>query len=101
MPRLQFEYDPAYIKLYSQKRGYCKGAFQEEVKSEVKKEVTKEQPGLPKPKPAQPTTNLTNGIVNLYIPEHPEIVSTYLRDERPMEAQRKQMHVRSVLNKTF
>ena len=49
----------------------------------------------------QPTTNLTNHFVNQYIQEHPEIVSTYLRNERSMKAQRKQMHVRSLLNNVF
>ena len=58
----------------------------------------KEPPGLPKQKPSKPQTNLTNDIVNQYIQEHPGIVSTYLRNESSMEAQRKQMHVRSLLN---
>ena len=52
----------------------------------------------PEPEQQKPTTNLTNDIVNQYIQEHPEIVSTYLRNERSMKAQRKQMHVRSLLN---
>ena len=37
--------------------------------------------------------------VNQYIQEHPDIVSTYLRNERSLKAQRKQMHVRSLVNK--
>ena len=86
MIRLWFKYDPAYTKIYSQKRGYSKGAFQEEVKEEVKEELKKEKdvrgaeststergtrpeapfvpPGLTKQKPSKPTTNLTNDIVN-------------------------------------
>ena len=63
--------------------------------------MTKEPPGLLTPKPAKPTTNLTNRIVNQYIqehPEHPETVSTYLRNGQSMKAQRKQTHVRSLLD---
>ena len=53
MSRLQFKYDPTNIAIYSQKRGYCKGAIQdskpeEEVK--VKTNPPREQaPGLAKP----------------------------------------------------
>ena len=57
--------------------------------------------GLPKQKRPKPTTNLTNDIVNQYIQEHSDIVSTYLRNERSMKAQRKHMHVRSLLNNAF
>ena len=55
MPRLQFKYDPTYIKIYSQKRGYCKGSIQDsktedEVKVKVKENPPREQPpGLAKP----------------------------------------------------
>ena len=89
------------LKHIHKKRRHCKGAFQEEVEEVVNKEVIKEPPGLPKPKPAKPTTNLTNDIVNPYIQEHPEIVRTYLRNARPMKAQRKHMHVRSLLEIHF
>ena len=58
----------------------------------------KEPPGSPKQKPSTPLTNLTDDIVNQYIQEHPDTVSTYLRNERSMKAQRKQMHVRNLLN---
>ena len=33
--------------------------------------------------------------------ESPEIVSNYLRNERSMKAQRKQMNARSLLNNVF
>ena len=55
------------LKYIHQKRNYCKGAFQEEIKKEtkedVKKEKEKEPPGLPKQKPSKPPTNLTDDIV--------------------------------------
>ena len=64
-----FQYDPTYTKIYSQIKGYCKGAFQEESKTETTAEVktVKEQPGLTKQKPIKPLTNITDEIVNTYI----------------------------------
>ena len=52
----------------------------------------------PEPEQQKP---ITEDIVNDYIKQNPEIISTYLRNERPMKAQRKQMHVRSLLNDAF
>ena len=63
------------------------------------KQETAKQP--PKQKPSKPPTNLTNDIVNEYVQDHPGTVSTYLRNERSMKAQRKQMHVISLLNNAF
>ena len=55
------------LKYIHKKRGYCKGAFQEEVNEEVKEEVKKEtakQP--PKHKPTKTITTITDDIVNTY-----------------------------------
>ena len=86
---------------YIRKKGYCKGAIQE---SKTEEEVTVnpagQPPGLQKQTSIEPA-NLTNDIVTQYIQEHPGTVSTYLRNERPMKAQRKHMHARSLLNNTF
>ena len=51
--------------------------------------------------PTKPITNITDGIVNTYIEESLGIVTNDLRNERVMETQRKQMHVRSFLNNAF
>ena len=74
------------LKYIHKRRGFCKA-----IKSEPEK--------TPGPEPPKPT--ITNNIVNDYIKQNPEIVSNYLRNERPMKAQRKQMHVRSLLNNVF
>ena len=89
------------LKHIHKKRGYCKGAFQEEVKEEVKKGVTKEPPGLPKQKPTKTITNITDDIVNTHIKENPGTVTDNLRNKRVMKAQRKQMNARSLLNNAF
>ena len=51
-----------------EKRGYCKGAFQEEVKEDVKEEIQKDKdrfpPGLTTQKPSKPITHITDEIVN-------------------------------------
>ena len=58
--------------------------------------VNTQPPGLVKP--AKTITVITDGIVNGCIKDTPDIVTNYLRDERIMKTQRKQMHVRSLLN---
>ena len=68
------------LKYLHHKRGYCKAVKQE----------------TPPPKPV-----ITNDIANDYIKENPDIVSNYLRNERVMKAQRKQMNARSLLNNAF
>ena len=50
---------------------------------------------------AQHKPNNTEHIANYYIKLNPEIVSTYLRNERSMNAQKIQMHVRTLLNNAF
>ena len=68
------------------RRGFCK--------------AEKEKP-VPEPVPETQKPKITEDIVNQYIKENPEIVFSYLRNERLMKSQRKQMHVRSLLNNAF
>ena len=71
--------------------------------------MTKEPPGLPKHKPTKTITNITDDRVNMYvciyiyiyIHGNPDIVTNYLRNERVMKAQRKQMNARPLLNNAF
>ena len=44
---------------------------------------------------------ITEDIVNDYIKQNPDIISNYLRNERAMKAQRKQMNARSLSNNVF
>ena len=60
--------------------------------------MTKEPPGLPKQKPTKTITHITDDIVNTYIHENPDTVTNYLKNERGMNAQRKQMNARPLLN---
>ena len=55
----------------------------------------------PKQKPTTTITTITDDIINTYIKESLEIVTNYLRRERVMEARRKQMNARSLLNNAF
>ena len=74
------------LKYIHKRRGFCKAVKSEEV---------------PVPEQAQPKPKITQDIVNDYMKENPDIVSNYLRNERAMKAQRKQMHARSLLNNAF
>ena len=76
------------LKYIHKRRGFCKA-----VKPEAVPEPVPEQPKL-KPK-------ITEDIVNEYIKDNPDIVSSYLRNERILKAQRKQSHARSLLNNAF
>ena len=71
------------LKYIHKRRGFCKA-----VKSEPEK--------TPEPVPEQPKPKITEEIVNDYVKQNPEIVSTYLRNERSMKAQKNQMHVRTL-----
>ena len=51
----------------------------------------------PEPEPKQ----ITEDIVNDYVKHNPDTVSKYLRNERAVKAQRKQMSARSLLNNAF
>ena len=74
------------LKHIHKRRGFCK--------ADIK--AAPEQP-VPEPIVQQKPEN-TEDIVNGHIKQNPEIVSTHLRNERSMKAQRKRMHVRSLLN---
>ena len=75
------------LKYIHKRRGFCKA-------------VVKEEPEQT-PEPVQPKPKITQDIVNGYIEENLDIVSNYLRNERAMKAQRKQMNARSLLNNAF
>jgi len=74
------------LKYIHKRRGFCKA---------VKPEAVPEPIVQQKPKP------ITEDIVNDYIKQNPDIVSNYLRNERAMKAQRRQMNARSLLNNAF
>ena len=76
------------LKYIHKRRGFCKA----EIKTEPQPAVP--EPETPKPKP------ITEDTVNGYIKQHPDIAK-YLRNERSMKAQRKQMNARSLLNTVF
>ena len=83
------------FKYIHKRRGFCKS----EVKTpEVKTQEVKTQEVKT---PEQQQTKITQDIVNDYIKENPDIISNYLRNERAMKAQRKQMNARSLLNNAF
>ena len=75
------------LKYIHKRRGFCK--------ADVKPEVVPEPIVQPKKK------IVTEAAVNEYIKDNPDIVSNYLRNERAMKAQRKQMNARSLLNNAF
>ena len=77
------------LKYIHKRRGFCKA---------IKEEP---QPSVPEPETPKPKPKITEGIVNDYIKQNPDIVSNYLRNERAMKAQRKQMNARSLLNNVF
>ena len=78
------------LKYIHKRRGFCKADIKTEtvVKPEVKT-------------PVQEKPKITEDIVNDYIKENPDIISNYLRNERALKAQRKQMNARSLLNNAF
>ena len=76
------------LKYIHKRRGFCKA----DVKTpEVKTPEVK----TPEPK------KITEDIVNDYIKQNPDVISNYLRNERAMKAQKKQMNARSLLNNAF
>ena len=86
------------LKYIHKKRGYCK-AIVEDATAEQEPNITAQPPpGLQK----QPTSNsITGDVVTQYIKENPDIVSNYLRNERLMKTQERQMNARSLLNNAF
>ena len=79
------------LKYIHKRRGFCKADIQAEVAPEQTPEPIVQQ----KPKP------ITEDNVNDYIKQNPDIVTNYLRNERAMKAQRKQMNARTLLNNAF
>ena len=77
------------LKYIHKRRGFCKA----DVKPEVAPEKTPEPIVQPKP--------ITEDTVNDYIKQNPDIVSHYLRNERILKAQKKQLHARTLLNNAF
>ena len=74
------------LKYLHKRRGFCK--------ADIK--AVPEQP-VPVPEPVavvQQKPKITQDIVNYNIKGNPDTVSNYLRHERAMEAQRKQMNAR-------
>ena len=78
------------LKYIHKRRGFCKA----DIKAVPEPEQTPEPVVQPKPK-------ITQDIVNDYMKENPDTVSNYLRNERAMKAQRKQMNARSLLTNAF
>ena len=77
------------LKYIHKRRGCCKAVVKEEP------EQTPEPVVQPKPK------IITEDAVNDYTKHNPDVASNYLRNERAMKAQRKQMNARSLLNNAF
>ena len=80
------------LKYIHKRRGFCKA----DIKAE-----TAVNPEVKTPEPEKPKTKITEDIVNDYIKQNPDVISNYLRNERAMKAQRKQMNARSLLNNAF
>ena len=78
------------LKYIHKRRGLCKAV----------KAPEPEQP-VPEPVVQQPKPKITQDIVHDYIKENPDIVSNCLRNERAMQAQRKQINARSLLNNAY
>ena len=75
------------------RRGFCKAVIKEEPEKKV-----------PVPEPVavvQQKPTITEDVVNDYIKQNPDLMVNYLRNERVMKAQRKQMNARSLLNNAF
>ena len=77
------------LKYIHKRRGFCKAVKTPEPEKQVPEPVAQQKP------------KITEDIVNDYIKQNPDIVSNYLRNERAMKAQRKQMNARSLLNNAF
>ena len=71
-----------------ERRGFCKAENAEPEKA-------------PEPAPEPQKPKHTEEVVNGYIKQNPDTVSNYLRNERAMKTQRKQMNARSLLDNAF
>ena len=91
------------LQYIHKKRGYCKAVVEEAVVEEAVVEpepkiIVQPPPGLQK----QPTSNsITDDVVTQYMKENPDIVSNYVRNERLMKTQKRQINARSLLNNAF
>ena len=74
------------------RRNFCKAVTKEEPEKKV---LVPEQPIV------QQKPKITEDVVNDYIKQNPDLMVNYLRNERAMKAQRKQMNARSLLNNAF
>ena len=74
------------LKYIHKRRGFCK--------ADIKTETIKTKVKTPVPE----KTKITEDIVNDYSKQNPDVISNYLRNERAMKAQKKQMNARSLLN---
>ena len=77
------------LKYIHKRRGFCKAVVKADEPEQTPEPIVQLKP------------KITEDIVNEYIKDNPDIVSTYLRNERAMKAQRKQMNARSLLNNAF
>ena len=77
------QHTPKYIH---KRTGFCKAV----VKAPEPEQSELVPVSVPKPK-------ITQDTVNDYIEENPDVVTSYLRNERAMKAQRKHMNARSLL----
>ena len=75
------------LKYIHKRRGSCR--------------AVKAEPEKPVPEPVPEPKQITENIVNDYIKQNPDIVTNHLRNERAMQAQRKQMNAISLLNNAF
>ena len=80
------------LKYIHKRRGFCKA-------EKAPKAVPDKS--VPEPVVQQKPKTITEDAVNDYTKQNPDIVSNYLRNERAMKAQRKQMNARSLLNNAF
>ena len=81
------------LKYIHKRRGFCKA----DVKTPEVKTPEVKTPEVKTPEPKK----ITEDIVNDYIKQNPDVISNYLRNERAMKAQKKQMNARSLLNNAF
>ena len=82
------------LKYIHKRRGFCKAVTKEEPEKKV--------PASEQPVPiVQQKPTITEDVVNDYIKQNPDLMVNYLRNERAMKAQRKQMNARSLLNNAF
>ena len=81
------------LKYIHKRKGFCKAV--------VKAPEPEKKVPVPEQPVPEPTTKITQNIVYDYVRENPDVVTSYLRNERAMKAQRKQMNARSLLNDAF